>query len=158
MILGQPLFEEFAAEMNNQQVRYLVVGGLAVVIHGYIRTTGDVDLWVENTPENLDRIKQVFLRMDYSMDEVEKAATIYGKGSKVTLYLDADSEIPVEFMPINATNVSFEQAWEIKMQHPFGNTFLNVVDLTTLLDMKIRAGREQDFRDVVELRKKNNLS
>ncbi len=158
MILGQPLFEEFAAEMNNYEVRYLVVGGLAVVIHGYIRTTGDVDLWVDNTPENLDRLKKVFLKMDYSMDEVEKAAAIYSKGAKVTLYLDADSEIPVEFMPIYATSVSFEEAWEIKIKHPFGETFLNVVDLTTLIDMKIRAGREQDFRDVIELKKKNNLS
>ncbi|MDP4964036.1 MAG: nucleotidyltransferase family protein, partial [Salibacteraceae bacterium] len=118
MILGQPLFEEFAAEMNNYEVRYLVVGGLAVVIHGYIRTTGDVDLWVDNTPENLDRLKKVFLKMDYSMDEVEKAAAIYSKGAKVTLYLDADSEIPVEFMPIYATSVSFEEAWEIKIKHP----------------------------------------
>ncbi|MEX2596952.1 MAG: nucleotidyltransferase [Salibacteraceae bacterium] len=157
MILGQPLFEEFASVMNAHGVRYLIVGGLAVVIHGYMRTTGDVDLWVENTNENISRMKDVFLEMGYSSVQVDDATNHYKEGKKVTVYLDADSEIPIEFMPIYATSVSFEKAWEIKEQHAFGGTFVNVVDVDTLLDMKIRAGREQDLRDVLELKKRNNL-
>jgi len=157
MILGQPLFEEFATEMNLFRVRYLVFGGLAVVVHGYIRTTGDVDLWVEKSTENLALVKQGFLKMNYSLEEVEEAAAHYQKGLKLTMFLDEDSETPIEFMPIYATKVSFEKAWEIKKQHPFGETFINVVDMDTLTDMKLRAGREQDLRDVVELKREHNL-
>jgi tRNA nucleotidyltransferase/poly(A) polymerase len=48
-------FEPVLKTLNEAGVRYLVVGGVAVVLHGYLRTTGDLDLVVELSPANLDR-------------------------------------------------------------------------------------------------------
>ena len=55
-------FRDFLSALTKQEVRYLLVGGFAVILHGYSRTTGDMDIWVERTPEKYLRIKQAFLQ------------------------------------------------------------------------------------------------
>ena len=49
-------FKEFIASLNKNRVRYLVVGGYAVALHGHPRYTKDLDVWVELTPENAGNI------------------------------------------------------------------------------------------------------
>ena len=49
-------FKEFIQLLNDNQVRYLIVGGYAVALHGYPRYTKDIDIWVELARENADRI------------------------------------------------------------------------------------------------------
>lgn len=44
--------------LNVHQVKYVIVGGFAVIRHGYIRGTGDIDLLVENSAENIHRIRR----------------------------------------------------------------------------------------------------
>src|SRR4030042_5928914 len=44
--------KEFIQSLNDNNVRYLVVGGYAVALHGYPRYTKDMDIWIERTPEN----------------------------------------------------------------------------------------------------------
>ena len=53
-------FVEFINSLNNHQVEYLLVGGYSVIIHGYPRTTGDLDIWVNQTTENYGRLKLAF--------------------------------------------------------------------------------------------------
>src|SRR6266436_5739065 len=45
-------FEEIFQGLNNQNVKYIVVGGLAVVLHGHLRTTADIDLVLALDPQN----------------------------------------------------------------------------------------------------------
>jgi hypothetical protein len=52
-------FKEFIQSLNNHGVRYLVVGGYAVALHGYPRYTKDIDIWVEPSSENAAKIIQV---------------------------------------------------------------------------------------------------
>ena len=44
--------------LNAHEVKYVIIGGFAVIRFGYIRATGDIDLLVENSPENIERIRQ----------------------------------------------------------------------------------------------------
>ena len=45
-------FRDFIKELNNNSVDYMLVGGYAVILHGYGRTTGDMDIWVKNDRVN----------------------------------------------------------------------------------------------------------
>jgi hypothetical protein len=45
-------FKEFIQSLNDNRVRYLVVGGYAVALHGHPRYTKDIDIWIELSPEN----------------------------------------------------------------------------------------------------------
>lgn len=49
-------FREFVAQLNEYDVRYLIVGGYAVAFHGHPRYTQDIDVWIDRTPENARRL------------------------------------------------------------------------------------------------------
>ena len=53
-------FVDFLKALHNQKVEYLLVGGYAVILHGYIRSTADMDIWVNRTRENYMRIKKEY--------------------------------------------------------------------------------------------------
>jgi len=54
-------FRDFIQALNNNEVEYLLVGGYAVILHGYRRVTGDMDIWVNRTKENYSRLTKAFL-------------------------------------------------------------------------------------------------
>jgi putative cell wall-binding protein len=47
--------------LNETGVKYVVIGGFAIILSGYIRTTGDIDLLVDSSSENVERIKKALL-------------------------------------------------------------------------------------------------
>ena len=49
-------FKEFIELLNENKVRYLVVGGYAVAFHGHPRYTKDIDVWIELSPDNANKI------------------------------------------------------------------------------------------------------
>jgi hypothetical protein len=53
-------FRDFIQALNNNNVEYLLVGGYAVILHGYRRVTGDMDVWVNRTKENYSRLIRAF--------------------------------------------------------------------------------------------------
>lgn len=58
-------FRDFLAALNEQEVRYILVGGFSVILHGYSRTTGDMNIWVERTSENYQRLKKHSINLGY---------------------------------------------------------------------------------------------
>ncbi|MFK7936402.1 MAG: hypothetical protein AB8G22_23005 [Saprospiraceae bacterium] len=59
MIALPPDFKDFIQLLNEHKVAYLLVGGYAVALHGYVRYTSDMDIWVMSEPENADKIVTV---------------------------------------------------------------------------------------------------
>ena len=53
-------FTEFIDSLNHKQVEYILVGGYAVIYHGYNRTTGDLDIWVNPTAANYKKLQEAF--------------------------------------------------------------------------------------------------
>lgn len=53
-------FRDFLSMLNKHEVKYILVGGFAVILHGYSRTTGDMDIWVDRDQENYQRLKSAF--------------------------------------------------------------------------------------------------
>lgn len=49
-------FKEFIQALNKHGIEYLLVGGYAVIYHGYNRTTGDIDIWVKKTEDNYRKL------------------------------------------------------------------------------------------------------
>lgn len=54
-------FQDFISLLNKHEVAYMVVGGFAVNIYGYQRSTGDVDIWVEQTQSNYEKLMRAFV-------------------------------------------------------------------------------------------------
>ncbi len=138
--------------MNQSKVRYLVVGGFAVVIYGVQRTTGDMDIWVDNSEENMLALKSALVAIDYAPEDVEAALQSYKALGKLTIYLD--ERFPIEMMPKYSSFITFEEAYSRKTEVDFAGIPLFVVDLDTLIELKIRAGREKDLWDVKHLQQR----
>ena len=51
-------FKDFILYLNQYEVEYIVVGGYAVIIRGYSRSTGDIDIWVNKTEENFIKLQK----------------------------------------------------------------------------------------------------
>ncbi len=54
-------FIDFLKALYNQKVEYLLVGGYAVILHGYIRSTADMDIWVRKTRGNYIQLKKAYV-------------------------------------------------------------------------------------------------
>lgn len=62
-----PDFQDFIEALNVCEVAYILVGGYSVILHGYNRTTGDMDIWTKPSKENYDRLLSAFSRFGMSL-------------------------------------------------------------------------------------------
>lgn len=153
-------FEPVLRALTDAGVRYLVVGGVAVVLHGHLRTTGDLDLVVELSPENLAR----------ALDALERAG--FQPRPPVPLRSFADPETRRFWIDTKNLQVfslwhpelpgfevdlfveepfDFDQAWDRRVDVSLAGTIATVVGLEDLLILKRAAGRARDLDDVAVL-------
>ena len=139
-------FREFIESLNDNQVRYLVVGGYAVALHGHPRYTKDMDIWVELTPENADR--------------VVKALAQFGFGSlglKPEDFLEPDQVIQLGFPPNRIDlltalkGIDFATCYPARTTVAIDGVNVNFVDLANLKKNKQATGRHQDLADLENL-------
>jgi hypothetical protein len=139
-------FKEFIASLNDNRVRYLVVGGYAVALHGYPRYTKGLDFWLDRTPENAARII--------------KALEDFGFGSlglQETDFLEEDQIIQLGFPPnridllTSVTGVDFEVCHSSKIEVIVEGVEVSFIDLENLRRNKKASGRFQDLADLENL-------
>jgi hypothetical protein len=142
-------FLDLISEFNRADVRYLLVGGYAVGIHGHPRATKDLDLWVAATPDNAPRViaaLRAFGAPLASLQESDLATP--GTGFMMGL--------PPRRIDIVTTvdGLAFDDAWPGAMDVEVGGgVTCKVIGLQDLLINKAAAGRPQDLADVAALRR-----
>jgi hypothetical protein len=152
--------EQVLAALNAAGVRYLVVGGVAVVLHGHLRTTADLDLVVSLEPANARRAIDAVAALGYRSrapvpaerfaDTAERAAWISEKG--LTVFSLWSDRLPgLELDLFVREPFDFEQAWARRVTVSLDTTTATVVGLQDLLALKRAAKRPQDLADVEAL-------
>ena len=63
-------FKEFLKSLNSNDVEYLLIGGYAVGIYGHIRTTNDLDIWVNISPENAAKIERALRGFGFAAEKL----------------------------------------------------------------------------------------
>jgi hypothetical protein len=153
--------EQLVAALNNAQVRYLVVGGLAVNAHGYVRMTMDIDLVVGLEPANIARALHALAGIGYRpaipvtpeqfADPENRARWRSEKGMRVLkLWSDVHRLTPVDVFVYEPFDFDAEYQAALRVSLAEGQT-VPVVRLQTLLAMKKEAGRPQDLADLAAL-------
>jgi predicted nucleotidyltransferase len=139
-------FREFIASLNDNQVRYLVIGGYAVAFHGYPRYTKDIDIWIEMSEANATGIV--------------KALEDFGFGSlglEADDFLEADQIIQLGYPPARidlittAPGVDFEECYKSRIEVDIEGVSVNFIGLEDLKRNKQAAGRMQDLADLENL-------
>ena len=156
MALFGPLF----LHLNQENVRYVVAGGLAVVLHGFARLTGDVDLIVDLQPHEarnaIRALSALGLRprlpvkaMDFA-DAAIRAGWISDKGMRVFSLWDPQN--PMRAIDLFAEHpIDFEGLWSRAEQMDIGSTFVRVASIEDLIQLKRMAGRPHDLADIEAL-------
>ena len=149
------------ASLDAARVRYLIVGGLAVVAHGYVRATQDLDLVVALDSDNARRATEVFTSLGYRPEapvglelfavEERRAEWRRDKGAMVLpLYHTRDPLARVELFL--SEPFDFERCHAVALRVEIApGTIATFLGLDDLLAMKRAAGRPQDLADVSEL-------
>ncbi len=153
--------EAVVRALNDARVEYLIVGGLAVNAHGFVRLTRDVDLVLRLGPENAARGLRALLAIGYRMSIPEEPAAFADaavrarwrdeKGMIVLkLWSDEHPRTPVDLFIHEPFSFPEELARALRLEISPGVS-APVVALPTLLAMKRAVGRPQDLIDIEEL-------
>ena len=156
MSFFEPLFQA----LNEAGVRYVVVGGLATVLHGYARLTADVDLACDLTPAPartlIETLAALGLAPRAPVDPIQFAdpdvrqGWIDEKGMRVFSMVDRQN--PLRAVDIFVENpIEFEQLWSRAEQFALESTSVRVASIPDLIQLKRLAGRPQDLVDIEQL-------
>jgi len=143
-------FNSVISSLNKHNVKHLIVGGHAVNIYGYIRSTADLDLWIEKSDENLNNLYNALLSLGYDKENCSRGINEIKLNKNIGI-LD-DDENKVDIIQLYSTKLSFQQAYSRK-ETVKGEITLHVISLNDLIETKLSAGRPQDIQDVNELTK-----
>ena len=154
------MFETVFRALNDRGVRYLVAGGVAVVLHGHVRYTKDLDLVVDLAPEQATAAIQALSALGLVpsvpvdpllfADPDIRQVWIREKGMTVLSLRDPDDLRLVVDLFVEPP-ADFESLWAAADEVPLETTTVKVVSLDDLIAMKRTAGRPRDMLDVEEL-------
>ena len=136
---------------NRYKVKYVVVGGFAVIIHGLPRTTEDIDFFIEDSEENIKRLKTALKELynDPSIEEITysdiKEYAVVRYGTPHDFYIDIIAR--------PGSEVSFEEVMESYVVFEIDNVKIPVCSLEMLIKMK-NTVRDRDLKDLRFLLKK----
>jgi hypothetical protein len=133
------LLRAFAAA----DVRFLVVGAYALALHGRPRATGDLDVWVEATPENAARVMRALAAFGAPLSEVSEADF---SREGVTYQIG----VPPGRIDIltELTDLTFTDAWADRLRGPFGDVVVDFIGRASFIRNKRATGRPKDLGDI----------
>jgi hypothetical protein len=139
-------FREFIACLHDHDVRFLVVGGYAVAAHGHPRYTGDLDVWVQRSVDNADRLL--------------RALTAFGFGSVGLTAADfttPDRVIQLGYPPLridlltSVDGVEFDSSYDGRLDVVVDDIAVSFIGLVELRLNKSASDRPQDRADLAAL-------
>jgi hypothetical protein len=156
MSLYEPLFQV----LNEARCRYVLVGGLAVVLYGHARLTVDIDLMIDLDPEAARKTMDVLVSLGLQprapvqphefADPTKRQSWIRDK--KMQVFSLWDPQTPLRVIHLLVENpIDFDELWSRAKIIRVGSTPVTVASIRDLVVLKRAAGRPQDLADIEAL-------
>lgn len=153
-----PVFKQ----LNAADVRYVVVGGVATILHGYVRATTDIDLIVDLQIDEAEKAIEALSGEGYKpripvqamefADNNKRKQWIETKG--MTVFSMFHPEQPGLSIDLFAQHpIPFDELWERSKVFDVDGTGIRVCSLDDLIRLKQLAGRNKDMDDIEKLLK-----
>jgi len=142
------IFLEFIDTLNKNDVRYVLIGGYAAIIHGVNRVTGDIDIFIERSSENAGKVLKAI--KDFGLGSIgftEKDLTdedVVVQMGRVPYRIDILNAIP---------GVTFDEAFGSAIVYEENDVKIKCIHINHLLDNKRAVGRNKDLMDVKAIEK-----
>ena len=142
--------------LDRHGVDYVTIGAFAVIAHGYVRATADIDLVARQDRQNLERLGAAFddlnarpRGVDADLLEIDPTdAETLANGTSFTLDTDAG---PVDYMNDVPGAGDYDELRARAVEATAAGVVVRVVGLADLIRKKRASGRPQDLRDIANL-------
>ena len=139
-------FKDLLRSLNVAGVRYLVVGGYAVMVHTEPRYTKDIDIWIEPTENNAGALLTALSGFGAPIQGLSP-----GTFTEEEIFFQIGIEPVRADIMTSVTGLRFPDAFERRVVVDFGGESAPVLSKADLFDAKISAGRSRDLRDARSL-------
>ena len=139
-------FREFIELLNANEVRYLVVGGYAVAVHGYPRYTKDLDIWIERSSDNATRLLKALHQFGFGTLDLNTED-----------FIEKDRVLQLGYPPnridllTSLQGLSFRDCYDARVPVRIESVDIMFIDLENLKRNKAATGRAQDLADLEHL-------
>lgn len=141
-------FREFVASLNGNEVRYILIGGYSVIIHGYSRTTGDMDIWVERSLENYKRLKVAFFQ--FGMPVFDMTEDNFLNHSTWDVFTFGRPPSSIDIM-VKAKGLDFTECYNDSIIYEEEGLLIRTISYPHLIEAKKAVGRPKDMNDLENL-------
>ncbi|RYD80149.1 MAG: hypothetical protein EOP55_03010, partial [Sphingobacteriales bacterium] len=135
-------FREFIQALNQNNVKYILVGGYSVILHGYSRTTGDMDIWVERTEENYKKIFNAFYQFGMPVFDMTKENFLNHPDWEVFSFGRPPTSIDLMIM---VKGLNFEECYTNAVFFEEDDLIIRTINYEDLLTAKKSSARAKDI-------------
>ena len=141
-------FREFLKSLNRNEVRYLLIGGYAVILNGFVRNTTDLDVSVASDPDNAKKLVRALEEFGFDLPQLDDA-----------LFTKPKSLVRLGFEPLKVEilnyleGVDFDQAYANRKVIEVSGLKIDLISIADLIANKKAVGRHIDLADVEQLEK-----
>ena len=132
--------------LNEEKVKFIIVGATAFPVHGFARDTLDIDIFIEPTRENAERTYAALKTFGYDVTDLSVQELLEKKALFRGYIVEADIH------PFITGISSFDELWSRRIKGAIGGVPVFFSDLDSLIKMKEAAGRPKDLEDLKYLR------
>ena len=140
-------FQDFIKSLNKFGVEYMLVGGYAVILRGYSRSTGDMDIWVNKTPENYQQLQLAIIEFGLPSEAVKQNQFF---STEYDVFSFGKPPYAIEIMTA-VKGVEFIPAFQQSTIEQVDGLPVRVIHLNQLIEAKKAAGRNKDLNDLENL-------
>jgi len=141
-------FRDFILAFNKANVDYILVGGFSVVIHGYNRATGDMDIWVRKSSGNYAKIVEAF--SIFGMPVFDMSLKKFLEDDGINVFTFGRKPVAIDLMT-GCKGLDFEESFQLAQWIEFDNFHIKVINLDQLIEAKKASGRHKDLDDIEKL-------
>lgn len=155
------IYEDIFRELNANKIKYVVVGGIALVLHGVVRLTADLDLIVNLETKNLTKFVSVINELGYLPKVPVKAEELIDYKKRETLRREKGMQVFSFYHPTKPAvlldvfmdePIDYKTLEKKKKVIQAGNLKIPVVSIKHLIALKKISGRPQDIADINALK------
>lgn len=141
-------FQDFISALNNNEVEYILVGGYSVILHGYSRTTGDLDIWVNKEKQNYFRLVKAF--EEFKMPVFDMTENNFLNNPELNVFTFGRPPRCIDIMT-DVKGLFFNETFKTSQIIKVENLKVRLIHLNQLLQAKKAAGRHKDLDDIENL-------
>ncbi|NCD71776.1 hypothetical protein [Mucilaginibacter agri] len=141
----------FWKKLSEHRVNYIMVGGFATRFHGFNRNTDDIDLWLEDTLSNRQRLRSAFNALDYGDQPLLE--TMEFVPGWTSFYIGSGIELDIMTTMKGLEDLTFAECLEIASVANLDGIDIPFLHINQLIQNKKAVNRPKDQIDVIELEK-----